>query len=61
MLWKELIRLLSADGQPTRTVLVQTCVGVFFVRSVSDTIFAVPFLPEAASDHSSRNAGECVQ
>jgi hypothetical protein len=46
MLWKELIRVLSADGQPTRTVLAQTCVGVFFIRSVSDTIFAVPFLPK---------------
>jgi hypothetical protein len=36
--WKELIRLLSVEGQPTKEVLAQTCVGVVFIRSVSDTI-----------------------
>jgi hypothetical protein len=29
-LWKELIRLLSAEGQPTKAVLVQTCTAVLF-------------------------------
>jgi hypothetical protein len=45
-LWKELIRLLSVDGQPIKADLAQTCVGVFFIRAVSDTIFAMPFLPK---------------
>jgi hypothetical protein len=44
--WKELIRLLSVDGQPTKAVLAQICVGVFFIYSVSDTIFAMSFLPK---------------
>jgi hypothetical protein len=37
-LWKELIRILSAEGQPKKAVLAQTCMGVFFICSVSDTI-----------------------
>jgi len=36
---KELIRLLSVEGQPTKAVLAQTCMGIFFIRSVSDKIF----------------------
>jgi hypothetical protein len=47
-LWKELIRLLSVQGQSTKVVLAQTCVGAFFIRSVSDTIFAVLFSSETA-------------
>jgi hypothetical protein len=47
-LGKELIRLLSAEGQPTRAVLAQTRVGVLFIRSVSDTIL---FLPKPPADH----------
>jgi hypothetical protein len=39
------IYLLSVEGQPTKAVLVQTCMGVFFIRSVSDTIIAMLFLP----------------
>jgi hypothetical protein len=35
----ELILLLSVEGQPTTVVLAQTCMGVFFIRSVYDTIF----------------------
>jgi hypothetical protein len=31
--YKELIRLLSVEGHPTKTVLVQACMGVFFIRS----------------------------
>jgi hypothetical protein len=38
-LWKELISLLSVEGQPTKAVLAQRCVAVFFISSVSDTIF----------------------
>jgi hypothetical protein len=49
-LWKEVIRLLSVEGQPTEAVLAQTCEGVFFFRSVSDTIFAMPFLPKPPAD-----------
>jgi hypothetical protein len=44
-LWNELIRLISVEGQPTKTVLAQTCMGVLFIRSVSDTIFAIIFFP----------------
>jgi hypothetical protein len=40
-LWKELMRLLSVEGQPAKTVLAQTCVGVFSIRSVSDTNFVI--------------------
>jgi len=29
-LWKELIRLLSVECQPTTAVLAQTCMGVIF-------------------------------
>jgi hypothetical protein len=31
---------------PTKAVLSQTYMGVFFIRSVSDTIFAMLFLPK---------------
>jgi hypothetical protein len=41
-LWKEVIRL-SVEGQPTKARLAHTCVGVFFIRSVSDTIFEMLF------------------
>jgi hypothetical protein len=43
---KELIRLLSVEGQPTKAVLAQTCMGVFFIRYVSDTIFSINLLPK---------------
>jgi hypothetical protein len=36
-LWKELIRLLSVEGQTTMVVLAQASMGVFFIRSMSDT------------------------
>jgi hypothetical protein len=45
MLRKELISLLSVEGQPTKAVLEKTCMGVFFIHSESDTILAMPFLP----------------
>jgi hypothetical protein len=35
----ERIHLLSVEDQPTKALLAQTCVGVFFIHSVSDTIF----------------------
>jgi hypothetical protein len=44
-LWKELIRLLSAVAHPTKATLAQTCMRVFFSRSVSDTIFVTISLP----------------
>jgi hypothetical protein len=47
MLWKELIRLLSV-GQPTKAVLRDTHMGVFFIRSVSDRIFAIFFSSKTA-------------
>jgi hypothetical protein len=48
-LWKE---LLSAEGQPTKAVLAQMSMGVFFTRSVSDTIFAILFFPlKLPEDH----------
>jgi hypothetical protein len=37
---------ISVQGQPTKTILTQTCVRVFFIRSVSDTIFVIIFLPK---------------
>jgi hypothetical protein len=33
---KELIHVLSVEGQPTNVVLAQTCMAVFFICSVSD-------------------------
>jgi hypothetical protein len=48
-LWKELIRLLSAEGQPTNAVLAHACVGVFFIRSVSGTNFVILFLPKPSA------------
>jgi hypothetical protein len=50
-LWKELIRLLSVDSQPTTAVLLHTCMGVFLIRSVSDTIFAMLLLLKPPVDH----------
>jgi hypothetical protein len=49
-LWKELIRLLSVEGQPTMALLSHICVGVFFIRSVSDAIFGMLFLPKPLAD-----------
>jgi hypothetical protein len=49
-LWKELIPLLSAEGQPTKAVSAQTYMGVFFIYSVCDTIFANAFSSETTLD-----------
>jgi len=63
-----LIRLISVEGQQTKAVLAQTCMGVFFIRSVSDIIFAMLFLPKPpataadhrwSADHSLRNTVVC--
>jgi hypothetical protein len=43
-LWKELICLLSVEGQLTKAALAQICMVIFFFNSVSDTIFAMLFL-----------------
>jgi hypothetical protein len=47
---KELIRLLPVEGQPTRAVLEQTWMGVFFISSVPDTIFSTFFRPRPPAD-----------
>jgi len=47
-LWKVLTRLLSVEGQPTKAVLEQTSMSVFFIRSVSDAIFEMFFSSETA-------------
>jgi hypothetical protein len=57
-LWKELICQFSIEGQPTKAVLALTCVGVFFICSVSDTYFAVLFFQnhlQTIANHSLRN------
>jgi hypothetical protein len=54
---KELIRLVSVEGQPTKAVLAQTFMGVFFIRSVSDTIFAMPFFSNTGHDHMAKGRG----
>jgi hypothetical protein len=48
--WKEQIRVLSVEGQPSKAVLAQTCTGVVFIPSVSDTTFAMLFLPKTNAD-----------
>jgi hypothetical protein len=45
-LWKELIRLLSVEGRAIKATLEQIRMAVFFIRSVSDTIFSMLFLPK---------------
>jgi hypothetical protein len=47
---KKLIRLLSVEYQPTKALLTQIYMGVFFFRSVSDSIFAMLFLPKPPAD-----------
>jgi hypothetical protein len=49
-LWKELICLLTV-GEQTMAVLAQTCMGVFLICSVSDTIFAMLFVSNPPADH----------
>jgi hypothetical protein len=56
-LHKALIRLLSVAGQPTKAVLVQTCMGVFFILSVYDTIIAMRFLSKPPADHLANRRG----
>jgi len=48
--FSEIIRLLSAEGQPTNAVLTQTCTGVFFIRLVFVIIFEILFLPKPSAD-----------
>jgi hypothetical protein len=36
------------EGQPTKAVLVQTCIGIFFIVPVDDIIFA--FILEPSTD-----------
>jgi hypothetical protein len=46
--WKEPSCLLSAESQPTKIVLTQTFVGVFFIHLASDKIFSALFSETAA-------------
>jgi hypothetical protein len=48
--WKEIILLLPVEGQPTKIILAKTCVDVVFIRSVSDTIYSVLFLPKPPAE-----------
>jgi hypothetical protein len=50
-LLKELIRLLSVEGQPTKTVVAQTSMGTSFNRSVSDTFFALLLSSKLSADN----------
>lgn len=56
---KKLIFLFSV-GQPTKTVLTQTCMDAFFVRSLSDTISEMPFLPKPPDDRRANSRGPPV-
>jgi hypothetical protein len=38
------------EGQPTKAVLAQTYMVVLFICSVSDTIYAMIFLPKTPAD-----------
>jgi hypothetical protein len=48
MLWKELILLLSVEGQPTKAGLTDMYGRI---RSVFDTIFTLPFPQKTPADH----------
>jgi hypothetical protein len=57
-LWMELIRLIYVEGRLTKAVLAQTCMGIIFISSMSNTIFTMFFLPKqplttwrTAADH----------
>jgi hypothetical protein len=50
------VRLLCVEDVATETFLAQTCVCVFFIRSVSDIIFTMLFLPKPPADR----YGPCV-
>jgi hypothetical protein len=45
-LCKEIICLLPVEGQPTKSVLAQTCMDIFFICSVSDNNFWNAFSSE---------------
>jgi hypothetical protein len=50
-LWKEQIRLISVEDQPTKAVLAQTSMGVFFIPFVSETNFLMQALLVRFSAH----------
>jgi hypothetical protein len=43
--------LLSAEGQPTKAILSQTFMGVFFIRSYLIQFLQCFFLPNPPADH----------
>jgi hypothetical protein len=59
-LWKELIRILSVKGQPTKAILSHTRTGIFFILSVSDIILVVLFLSTQSADHLANSHGPPV-
>jgi hypothetical protein len=48
---EELIRLFSFEGQPARTILAQTCMCVFFILSLSHTMFTMLSLMKPLAGH----------
>jgi hypothetical protein len=52
--------LLSAESQPTKAVLAETSLGVFFIRPMSDTILAMRNRRRWSADHSFKNPGLCT-
>jgi hypothetical protein len=59
-LWMELIRLIYVEGRLTKAVLAQTCMGVIFISSMSNTIFTMFFSSEIAADHLANRRGPPV-
>jgi hypothetical protein len=49
---------LPSEAQPTKAVLAQTCVGVFFTRWVCDAIFCLPKAP--AERHGPQKDKHCL-
>jgi hypothetical protein len=48
------------EGQSTKAVSAQTCIGVLFIRQVSNTIFAMLFLSKSPADHLANRRGSPV-
>jgi hypothetical protein len=56
-LWKGQNRLLAVEGKPTREGLAHIFIGVFFICSVSDTIFAIIFLQKPPGETTGATGG----
>jgi hypothetical protein len=55
IVWQDVVERTNSPTfcwcEPKKAVLAQTCMGVFFIREVSDTIFTMLFFSETAADH----------